>query len=61
MRLDPLTVELLRNYLQGAVEAFTKLPLSAASQKKILWDNFSRLYDLTTEATEAHRGSNAHR
>ena len=29
-----------------AVEAFTKLPLSAASQKKILWDNFSRLYDL---------------
>jgi len=45
----------------NAVEAFTKLPLSAASQKKILWDNFSRLYDLTTEATEAHRGSNAHR
>jgi predicted TIM-barrel fold metal-dependent hydrolase len=33
-----------------AVEAFTKLPLSAASQKKILWDNFSRLYDLPAPA-----------
>jgi predicted TIM-barrel fold metal-dependent hydrolase len=29
-----------------AVEAFTHLPLSEASQRKILWDNFSRLYDL---------------
>ena len=47
-----------------AVEAFTKLPLSAAAQKKILWDNFSRLYDLkppiTTEATEGQR-DHAHR
>lgn len=27
-----------------AVDAFTGLPLSPASQRKILWDNFSRLY-----------------
>jgi len=29
-----------------AVEAFTHLPLSETSQRKILWDNFSRLYDI---------------
>jgi len=33
-----------------AVEAFMKLPLPATSQKKILWDNFSRLYDLPKPA-----------
>jgi predicted TIM-barrel fold metal-dependent hydrolase len=32
-----------------AVEAFTRLPLSPAAQKKILWDNFCRLYDLPLE------------
>jgi predicted TIM-barrel fold metal-dependent hydrolase len=36
-----------------AVEAFTHLPLSAASQRKILWDNFSRLYGI--EAPKAAR------
>jgi predicted TIM-barrel fold metal-dependent hydrolase len=34
-----------------AVDAFGKLPLSEASQRKILWDNFSRLYDLKAPAT----------
>jgi predicted TIM-barrel fold metal-dependent hydrolase len=29
-----------------AVESFLTLPLSAASQRKILWDNWSRLYDI---------------
>jgi predicted TIM-barrel fold metal-dependent hydrolase len=29
-----------------SIEAFRKLPLSAASQKKILWDNCRRLYGL---------------
>jgi predicted TIM-barrel fold metal-dependent hydrolase len=29
-----------------AVEAFHKLPLSPDSQRKILWDNWSRLYDV---------------
>ncbi|MBM4267848.1 MAG: amidohydrolase [Deltaproteobacteria bacterium] len=29
-----------------AVEAFRTLPLSEESQKKILWDNWSRLYDI---------------
>jgi predicted TIM-barrel fold metal-dependent hydrolase len=40
-----------------AVEAFTKLPLSETSQRKILWDNFSRLYDIKAPklATEVHR------
>jgi predicted TIM-barrel fold metal-dependent hydrolase len=36
-----------------AVEAFTKLPLTPASQKKILWDNFSRLYDIKAPAVTA--------
>ena len=31
---------------QGAVDAFLTLPLSRESQRKILWDNFSRLYDI---------------
>ncbi|HEY8514702.1 MAG TPA: amidohydrolase family protein [Candidatus Binatia bacterium] len=29
-----------------AVETFLKLPLSESSQRKILWDNWSRLYDV---------------
>ena len=29
-----------------SVDAFLKLPLSAASQRKVLWDNWSRLYAL---------------
>jgi predicted TIM-barrel fold metal-dependent hydrolase len=29
-----------------AVEAFLELPLSAASQRKILWNNWGRLYDV---------------
>lgn len=29
-----------------AVRSFFTLPLSAASQRKILWDNWSRLYDI---------------
>ena len=29
-----------------SVEAFRKLPLSASSQRKILWDNWARLYDM---------------
>lgn len=44
-----------------AVDAFTRLPLSAASQRKILWDNFARLYQLTAAAADAHRGAHADR
>ena len=33
-----------------AVEAFGTLPLSAASRKKILWDNWSRLYGIDRPA-----------
>src|SRR5262249_4629414 len=33
-----------------AVEAFGTLPLSAASKKKILWDNWSRLYAIPAPA-----------
>jgi len=29
-----------------SVESFLKLPLSKTSQRKILWDNWSRLYDI---------------
>jgi predicted TIM-barrel fold metal-dependent hydrolase len=29
------------------VEAFRKLPLPAASQKKVLWENCRRLYGLS--------------
>ena len=42
-----------------AVESFLTLPLSAASQKKILWDNWSRLYDIPAPAAvrEARPGT----
>jgi predicted TIM-barrel fold metal-dependent hydrolase len=36
-----------------AVESFQTLPLSAASQKKILWDNWSRLYDIPAPVAQA--------
>ena len=42
-----------------AVEAFTTLPLAPASQQKILWDNFSRLYDIS--APHGSGGTDAHR
>jgi uncharacterized protein len=32
-----------------AVEAFLKLPLSETSKRKILWDNWCRLYDVESE------------
>jgi predicted TIM-barrel fold metal-dependent hydrolase len=38
-----------------AVDAFTRLPLSEASQRKILWDNFSRLYDIKEPTALAQR------
>ena len=34
-----------------AVESFLTLPLSDASRRKILWDNWSRLYDVPAPAT----------
>jgi predicted TIM-barrel fold metal-dependent hydrolase len=34
-----------------AVQSFFKLPLSATSQRKILWDNWSRLYDIAAPQT----------
>jgi len=40
-----------------AVEAFTKLPLSPASQKKILWANFSRLYDIPAPTAASSKAS----
>ncbi len=33
-----------------SVAAFRTLPLSATSQRKILWDNWSRLYDVPAPA-----------
>ena len=39
-----------------AVESFLTLPLSAASQRKILWDNWSRLYDIPAPAAAAAQG-----
>jgi len=38
-----------------AVESFLGLPLSESAKRKILWDNWSRLYDVP--APGAHRGA----
>ena len=39
-----------------SVECFRRLPLSAASQRKVLWDNWSRLYDIPAPAASAAAG-----
>ena len=33
-----------------SLEYFRKLPLAAGSQRKVLWDNWARLYDVRTDA-----------
>ena len=38
-----------------AVETFMRLPLSDDSKRKILWDNWCRLYDVSQSASEPGR------
>jgi len=39
-----------------AVESFRGLPLSESAKRKILWDNWSRLYDVPAPAARGRAG-----
>ena len=41
-----------------SVTAFMKLPLSDESKRKILWDNWARLYGFDVETAAATTGGN---
>ena len=48
--VEQVRERLARSEFPHAVEAFRKLPLSEEAQRKILWDNWSRLYGIPRPA-----------